>query len=181
MTIHDDQMQFDNGYCRYDSDCDQGMVCQQNACTTIEYIHPPQPTIEDGQHIELSLGRPYIDVIRESGEVVEEIIIEEEPLIYTMDECGNVYDEQNQLIWGTGQCEMETVLGEQSSVMMAQQPVIEDQNLGSIKAQQIVANHYDPLIEPRLSSPVRYALLSLTLLQIIISVVLFKRYRSHVH
>ena len=166
-------------FCRYDSDCDDGYVCQEAQCVIPQSIAEPDNKPIAGLATSLPLGIPYDQYLDEG---IHEIEVDEESTIavYTMDECGNVYDEQNTLIWGDGQCEVQGEIGMTTTVTTATNPneiIQEDSQVDTTRA--IV--HTDALIRPQLGSPIRYGLFALTVVQTIVAIVLLWRAYHRVH
>ena len=104
-----------DNYCQYDSQCDAGYYCYQNACTHL--LPTLQPTVTP--QIEEPIETYIPNITFYEGSVMnnadndpnqaQEIIVEpseSETIIQEMDDCGNVYDAFGNLIWGSGECEL---------------------------------------------------------------------------
>lgn len=166
-------------FCRYDSDCSQGYVCANAQCQLPQIIEEPSKDETGGTATSLPLGKPYSN---ESIELPAEIELdsEDELVVYSVDECGNVYDDQNVLIWGSGNCELTGELGTDVAIATATNPDVNDKTINNQAMNQPII-HADTMIQPPLASPFRYGLIALTVAQTITGLVVLWRKFHHVH
>ena len=169
-------------FCRYDSDCQTGYVCDVNRCELPQYLNelPQQSEIgADKFIVDSELGEPYA-LLEESlakPRWIEEDVTE---VTYITDECGNIFDQQNQLIWGNGDCNVDdAVVGSQSSVISATNTKKPSWQANGKDSQRIIV-HTDSLIEPQLNSAVRFGLCGLTIVQLVVGLILLLRYFRYV-
>ena len=168
----------DHDFCRYDSDCQQGYVCELNKCALPRYLNEI-PSQNDYFLTEVTmdskLGEPYAPSFCSSFEP-QWIMETSEEVVYTMDECGNIFDANDQLIWGNGECILDnTVIGTQSSVISATNR--NDMILESDKSNEsTIIVHADALIEPQLNTAARIGLYGMIIVQLTIGMLLLLRY-----
>ena len=123
-------MHNNDNYCHYDSQCEAGYFCYQNQCTHLLPTMTPIVSEVPIQPIETSITDFTIyeqHLINnanndDSGAKVNESESVDVEEVREMDECGNVYDLDGNLLWGSGECNLDSTSGSETKVYAVSNP-----------------------------------------------------------